>query len=76
MEQAVLERPNVARHVALLQALDQGQWAEGEIRQVAERIRDQMIADDKWRPTRKKPQRDKDHKRTLKLIQLLGGERG
>ncbi len=65
---------NVPPHVALLQALERGHWSAAEARQVARRIRDIMQAERKWRPTSKKAKRDKDHRRTLQVIALLGDD--
>ena len=71
LEETITNSSGQAPHVALLQALETGAWEGEEALQVALRIGDLMVAENKWRPSSKRPNRDKDHQRTLEVASLL-----
>lgn len=62
------------RHVVLLKALQQDNWSDEKVIQVAEHIYSIMIEDKTWRPTseKKNPAKDDDHQATLKVLAYLG----
>lgn len=66
----------LAPYLAWLRAVESGRWREQTDveRRVLDRIKEEMERAGKWKPVsaKKRPDRDKDHTRTLHVMQLLG----
>lgn len=74
IEQAFDERidKNMTRGIAAYQAIEAGRWEGDDKRSVAEWLRDEWKKEKRWRKESKKPRKDKDHQRTLRVIEWLG----
>ena len=58
--------------VFLVQLLEQGRWQGEEAKGVAQIIRAMLRTDKKWKENSQKPDKDKDYKRTLVVLKVLG----
>lgn len=65
--------PNKTDGAKLFTALKQGQWQGDEARQVAEIVKSELVAAEKWKEvtTKKNPAKDHDHQRTLDVLKFL-----
>lgn len=73
IERAYEERidKNMTRSTSVYQAIDAGRWEGNDKRAVAEWLRDEWKKEKRWRRESKKPRKDKDHQRTLRIIEWL-----
>jgi len=67
--------PNKRPWLAWLDELDKGRWRQDREleRRVAQRIKEEMERENRWRPVSKKknPEKDHDHQRTLQVMRYL-----
>ena len=63
----------LADQVWLIQVMDSGFWSGEEKVGVAKAIQALMVTGKTWKPASNKPERDKDHQRTLKVQKWLDG---
>jgi len=78
IQDILTHRPNPSEPVTttLFQALERGHWQGDEAVEAARHIQKLMQQEKKWKPqpTGKKPEKDKDHQRTLKVMAYLKGK--
>lgn len=76
LQEIASSEPGMAPYVAWMKALKDGQWSSQpeEERSVAAHIKAGMDREGKWRPESRarRPERDKDHQRTLEIMKFLG----
>ncbi|NEV64435.1 type III-B CRISPR module RAMP protein Cmr6 [Thiorhodococcus minor] len=60
--------------VYLVQLLEAGRWQGDEGRAVAAIVRDRLKDEKKWKEATKKPDKDKDYKRTQTILKILSGK--
>lgn len=71
--EACIDAADLEPYLALLKALQEGRWTGEQARRVAQRIRALMQEKNLWRPQsqKKNPAKDKEHQRTLGVMQWL-----
>lgn len=73
IEEAKVEgaKNNLKPEIAVFQALSAGQFDDEDRRNAAEKLKTMMEAAKVWKPTSNKPQKDKEHKRTIQVMKWL-----
>ncbi|MDQ2695185.1 MAG: type III-B CRISPR module RAMP protein Cmr6 [Pseudomonadota bacterium] len=70
---AARQDANEPDYTTLVRALEQGRWQGGERVEVARRVQEMMKQAKKWKEQSNKPDKDKDYKRTRKVMAWLEG---
>jgi CRISPR-associated protein Cmr6 len=71
LQSIIKANPNQKNYVSLLQSLESGKWTDLNIKmKVAQKIKEMMIANKVWKETGD-PKKNKDHKRTLTIMNYL-----
>ena len=67
---------NMPETTALYQAIESGRWSRDEKLEAARWLEDRMKAGGLWKPTTnaRRPERDREHRRTLQVMRWLAGE--
>lgn len=65
--------PGLSEGVYLFQLIESGRWTGDDVAEVAAMVRDKLKLEKKWKESSNKPDRDKDYKRTQKVIRFLAG---
>lgn len=67
---------NMPETTAIHQAIESGRWSGEEKFEAARWLEDRMKAGGAWKPTTKarRPERDREHRRTLQVMRWLDGE--
>jgi CRISPR-associated protein Cmr6 len=63
--------PGLTEGVYLLQLIESDRWQGDDVAKVAAMVRDKLKLEKKWKESSNKPDRDKDYKRTQKVLELL-----
>lgn len=79
LERSILEvieadpDPNKSAGAKLFTALKQGRWQDQDARVVAQRVKEDMVLDGKWKEvsTKKNPAKDHDYQKTLEVLKYL-----
>jgi len=76
IEEQLKKKPDktLADHVWLIQVMDSGVWSGADKIGVAQAIQALMVTSKAWKAASNKPDRDKDHQRTLKVQKWLDGQ--
>lgn len=67
---------NMPETTAIYQAIESGRWSGGEKLEAARWLENRMKVGGSWKPTTKarRPERDREHRRTLQVMRWLDGE--
>ena len=67
---------NMPETTAIYQVIESGRWSGDEKLEAARWLEDRMKAGGTWKPTTKarRPERDREHRRTLQILRWLDGE--